>query len=166
MEAVLGYIIGALTLIAGAFTTLIRGVDTVLLKSRATIKDEFTFAYRDFGNTVVAEGVKSEKLDMCVKRLKCLHSVSYLDLVKLELIEWLLSKTNLFWISVVILVLISLVVGKTVFDEDEVAARYIFLIIIPIILFIVQALFLGWIINRERYLKRVIERYKNVEYMQ
>lgn len=169
MEALVGYVIGALTFITGVFTTLttlLRGVDSVLLKARATIKDEFTFAYRDFGNTVAAEGVKSEKLGMCVKRLRCLHYTSYFDLLKLRLIEWLLGKTPLFWISIVVLVIISLVLGRTVFNESEGSKRVIFLIIIPLILFVAQFFLSVWIFKREGYLNRVIERYKNVEYMQ
>jgi hypothetical protein len=166
MMEVVGWVLGGLTCIAGLFTTLIRGVDSTLLEARETIKDELTFAYREFGHTVAAEGVESERLDMCVKRLRCLHYVSYRDLLKLQVIDWLLGKPLLLWIPATIVAVISIIVGSFILNETHFIWRGILILVIPLILFIGEVIFLGGLIKSERYLKRVIRRYKNVEYMQ
>jgi len=164
MVAAVGYVIAGLTLFVGIFITLFRRVDDTLLKARSTIKQEFILAYREFGDTAAAEGTDSARLDMCVKRLRCLHYSSLWDFLKLKAIEWVLGLTVKLIICVIILVALSIVIGIFVLNENQSKLRFVFVIGIPFILFIGEMAFLGWILKRESYLNRVINRYKNLEY--
>jgi len=163
MLEVVGYIIGAMTLIAGVFINLVRRVDSTLLRAIGTIKDEFEFAYREFG-TVTGEGRESERLKTCTRRMRRLHYSSLWDLLKLKIIEWILGKTILLVICIIVFVAISLVLGHTIFSENQLVLRFIFLVGIPFILFVVEVVFVGWVLKREGYLKRVIDRYEKQEY--
>jgi hypothetical protein len=163
IESLLGYIIGGFSLIAGLAVMLIRNVDTELLDSRRTIKDEYMAAYREFADTI-GESIDAEKLKMSVRRLKDLHYASHWDLLKLRIIEWLISKSFLFMVFVWGFVAISLFIGHLGFDINRTVCRVIFLNIFPLLLLAIQILYVAWMMSRERYLKRIKEAYNNLEY--
>lgn len=163
IESLLGYIIGGFSLIAGLSVMLIRNVDTELLDSRRTIKDEYIAAYREFAGTI-GEAIDAEKLEMSIRRLKDLHYASPWDLLKLRIIEWLIGKSFLFMIVVCGFVAISLFIGHLGFDTSRTVCRVIFLNIFPLLLLAIQILYVAWMMKREQYLKRTKEAYKNLEY--
>ena len=114
IESLLGYIIGGFSFIAGLSVMLIRNVDTELLNSRRTIKDEYIAAYREFAENTIGEAIDTDKLEMSIRRLKDLHYTSHWDLAKLRIIEWLISKSFFLMVFVWGLVVISLFMVRQV----------------------------------------------------
>ena len=164
IESLLGYIIGGFSLIAGLSVMLIRNVDTELLDSRRTIKNEYIAAYREFAENTIGEAIDADKLNMSIRRLKDLHNASHWDLLKLRIIEWLISKSFLLMVFVWGFVAISLFIGHLGFDASRTVCRVIFLNVFPLLLLAIQILYVAWMMNREQYLKRIKEAYKNLEY--
>jgi len=164
IESLLGYIIGGFSLLAGISVMLIRNVDSELLESRRTIKDEFIAAYREFAEITIGEGIDRDKLNTSIRRLKDLHCASHWDLIKVRIIEWLISKSFVLMMLVCCVVAVSLVIGHLGFNEDRIVCRVIFLNVFPFLLFVIQILYVAWMMKREQYLKRIKEAYKNLEY--
>ncbi len=165
IESLLGYIIGGLSFLAGLCIMLIRNVDSVLVESRRTIKDQFINAYSEFADSTIAETIDVDRLKASIRRLKDLHCASHWDLIKLRIIEVLIRKSFVLMMFVWGLVAISLATGHLGFDENSTVCRFIFLVIIPAILLVIQVMYVAWMINREQYIKRVKDNYKNLEYM-
>jgi len=163
-ESVLGYIIGGFSLLAGLSVMLIRSVDSDLLDSRRAIKDQFTAAYKEFAENTSGEAIDTHKLNMSVSRLKDLHYASHWDLIILRIIECLIRKSFPLMMLVWAFVAISLSIGHLGFDANRIVCRVIFLNIFPFLLLVIQILFVAWMINREQYLRRTKEAYKNLEY--
>ncbi len=161
MLASLGYIIGGLTFVLGLFIPLLRGVDSTVIEARETIKDELTSIYREYGSILAAEAIEKGMFDLCVQRLRSLHYVAPRDFVKIRIIEWLMGKTLLLWLIVIIITAGSLVIGKSIVNEKQ----GIFLIAIPLFLFFLEAIVFVSIMKGERYLKRLIKTYKNLGYL-
>lgn len=161
---VAGYIIAGFTFVVGLIIQLARNVDTKLVDAKGTIKDEFTFAYRELGTVAGGKDRESRMLDMCVDRVKRLHCSSPLDLLELKIIDWVLGKASLLVYSVIALVIVSLIVGHIEIPEKRGVLRLMSFVVIPCVLLFTQTLFMCWIIRKERYLKRMIERYKRSEY--
>ncbi len=164
IESLLGYIIGGFSLLAGLSVMLIRNVDSELLDSRRTIKDQFIAAYKEFAENTIGEAIDTDKLNMSIRRLKDLHCASHWDLIKLRIIEWLISKSFLLMILVWGFVATFLFIGHLGFDENRTVCRVIFLNVFPFLLLVIQILYVAWMVNREQYLKRIKEAYKNLEY--
>ena len=166
MEA-LGYIICALTFVLGLFIKLIRGTDSTLVKARETIKDQFVQAYREFGSVAGVSGERGREatmLNASVNRLKRLHCASLVDLLKLRRIEWVLAKNTVLVLLVIIAAICSVLYGRVFVGEGRALLRKLFLVGIPSVVFLSQGVLFLWIIDKERYMNRVIERYKGGEY--
>lgn len=164
---VIGYIICALTFILGLCIKLIRGTDSTLIKARETIKDQFVQAYREFGSVAGVSGEKGREvtmLDTSVNRLKRLHCASIADLLLLKRIEWVLAKNTKLVLLVIIAAICSVLYGRLFVGEGRVIMRNLFLVGIPSVVFLSQGVLFLWIIDKERYMNRVIERYKGGEY--
>ncbi len=79
IESVIGYAISGLSFFAGIHVVLMRNIDSELLDSRRTIKDEFIAAYREFSENTIGETIDRDKLNTSISRLKDLHCASYWD---------------------------------------------------------------------------------------
>ena len=164
IESVIGYVISGLSFFAGIHVVLMRNIDSELLDSRRTIKDEFIAAYREFSENTIGETIDRDKLNISISRLKDLHCASYWDLNKLRAIEWLIRNTFYLMIFVWLIVAISLMIGHFGFDENRIFCRVVFFIVVPGLLLLIQVCYLNWMLKREQYLKRITDSYKNLEY--
>lgn len=161
MVAGLGYIIGVLTFVLGLLTQLLRDVDSNVLEARDTILDELTSSYSEFGTILAKEAIESGMFNLCVQRLRSLHCVAPKDFAKIRNIEWFMGKTLLIWFIVLTITAGSLVIGQKIFTEKQ----GLFLIAIPLFLLFVEAVVFVIIMKWERYLKRLMKKYKNLGYL-
>ncbi len=161
---IVGYILGGLNAIFVIIVAINRKIDDILLEARSMIKEEFKLAYHEFANTSAAGATNLERLDMSVNRLKRLHCASISDLLKIKSIEWCCNHIISFAIIAIIIITISISVGHFAIDESNNTLQILLIIVIPFILFVVNLVILGTILKNEGYLKRVIDRYKKLEY--
>ncbi len=164
LSPIVSYIIGGFSLLVGILIMLSRKVDNELLAARETIKGEFLLAYNEFANNINGETIDTRKLENSTRRLKRLHYASHWDLLKLRIIEWLMSKSIILMLFVWISVACFLTIGHFAFDETQIVYKIIFLVALPLLLLGSQAIYLVWLVTIERYLKRIRIAYNNLEY--
>ena len=161
---IFGYIIGAINLILGLIIGIIRKLDDHLLKAKTSIEKEFFYTYKDFSSIVSSQTIDSTKEKMSINRLLNLHYVSIFDISKVNKIEFLMDKLLPFSIIEVVLVIMSLIIGNLLFNETQIYQKFIFIILIPILMLILQFIILYICISCEKYLKRLIKKYQDMGY--
>jgi len=161
---IFGYIIGAINLILGLIIGIQRKLDDHLLEAQSSIKKEFFYSYREFSSMMLSQTLDMEKEKMCVNRLMNLQYASILDVSKLKKIEVLMDRLLPLLIIGVVSVIISIIVGNLLFNETQLSLKLIFIIVIPIVVLIMQFIFLYACIWCEKYLKRLAKKYHDMEY--
>jgi hypothetical protein len=162
MELV-GYIIAGLTALLGVIISIIARTDDKVLEARAIIKEEYCLAYKEFGEIVSSEAFNAQRFDAAIKRLSRLHIASPPDCVKIRIIERRISATVPVIILFIFLTVCSLAVGLKIDFKNE-TYKNIYIVLIPLILLFLELFYLGYILSRERFLKRLSINYKNLDY--
>lgn len=156
---IVGYILGGINVFIGVIIAIIRNIEDLLLESNDRIKNEIKRSYVEFGNIISGETIESGRLEMSIDRLKNTHYNISKDMPYLNIIEFFYNRIIKFVAIIIALALLSLIFGKFLFAQSK--YKEVFTICIPFVFFLFQLIILILIINFEKYLKRLNNRYKN-----
>ena len=173
------YILSALNFVVGISAGIMIKVMVGRADAKSSIIKAFRKDYIDFGNIAAAgfpagfpvSGLESggildfnvQGVEEAAKQIQKLHWCSILDIIKLNRIEWIFK-----WVSrpvfiIMVIAIISALYGAHGIDEKTIIQK-LFIIGIPGISFLVEVVFLLWIINTGNYLVSVKNKYENSEY--
>lgn len=169
------YILSALNFVVGISAGILIKVMVGRADAKSSIIKAFRKDYIDFGN-IAAAGFPDSDLESggipdfnvqgveeAAKQIQKLHWRSILDIIKLNRIEWIFK-----WVArpvfiIMVIAIISALYGAHGIDEKTITQKLL-IIGIPGISFLVEVVFLLWIINTGNYLVSVKNTYDNSEY--
>ena len=161
---IIGYILTFVTLAVGVIIAIIRTVHADLISARAVIERQYIVAYKEFAQAALRHITYEEGTQPYVARLKNLHCQSICDLPRLKRIEYFLNVTLVIVFCVVVGAIGSLIAGKLFLDEQHLIGRGVLLVGVPCLLMLSEFILLCAIVRIERYVKKVIVTYNNLEY--
>jgi len=167
------YILSALNFVVGISAGILIKVMAGRADAKSSIIKAFRKDYIDFGNIAAAGFPDLESggipdfnvqgVEEAAKQIQKLHWRSILDIIKLNRIEWIFK-----WVArpvfiIMVIAIISALYGAHGIDEKTITQKLL-IIGIPGISFLVEVVFLLWIINTGNYLVSVKNTYDNSEY--